>query len=530
MLLAVLAIATGNVAMAVTIGENGSDTDPNDGKPLDDATPDNPGKGIDQQGHASTASALRDADIVEDKIVDYVSKFQSRKFPMHTDMLRLAKQVKVDTKEPENYVIGEAIMDCTMKSTGYTVSTSGDSAYAAEVDFATLLFNNDKKLFCENATIIVDGVEGYDESGTADGSPLMLIVTAKSATSIVVEAVNGPLHSSAMYVPSIPGSSVLHVLAPALSESEVEVAPDNAAPMPEKCYLQKKACAVTYTELFERIKKKANWNVQDVKDWQLAMFRKKCTRSMLISAPSKRLKSNSKTGAEYQYTEKGILRQIRLGYQTDSDKMTVEDHLAIAKVVFGPFSTTSVMDVYCGSDRMEKIANTDFSGHPEYVINQTKDLDIEITSVKTPFGTLNYKLEYGLDDLGYGDYAIAFSMADAKHFYYQKGKTITIDHEKGEGGEVREAKSQYFIQDDCLAIKGYNSLLIGPNVAAGGFSNIGTTVIAHSTNNALPSVGLAAGQVYYFTVDVTASSVTYPKGLYEYDGTAFLPYEGVING
>ena len=46
----VLAVLTGGAAMAVEIGENGSDTDPNDGKPLENATPDAAGKGIDQQG------------------------------------------------------------------------------------------------------------------------------------------------------------------------------------------------------------------------------------------------------------------------------------------------------------------------------------------------------------------------------------------------------------------------------------------------------------------------------------------------
>lgn len=34
----VLAVLTGGAAMAVEIGENGSDTDPNDGKPLENAT------------------------------------------------------------------------------------------------------------------------------------------------------------------------------------------------------------------------------------------------------------------------------------------------------------------------------------------------------------------------------------------------------------------------------------------------------------------------------------------------------------
>ena len=78
--------------MAVEIGENGSDTDPNDGKPLENATPDAAGKGIDQQGQGATGSAVTDADLAENKVEDYVSKFQAYKYPMHTDFLKLAKQ------------------------------------------------------------------------------------------------------------------------------------------------------------------------------------------------------------------------------------------------------------------------------------------------------------------------------------------------------------------------------------------------------------------------------------------------------
>ena len=152
----VLAVLTGGAAMAVEIGENGSDTDPNDGKPLENATPDAAGKGIDQQGQGATGSAVTDADLAENKVEDYVSKFQAYKYPMHTDFLKLAKQVHVNTKEPEHYNIGEAIMDCVTKAA--VTNTEKD----AEVKLS--LYKNDEKLFAECNTVLVDGVTGYDKN------------------------------------------------------------------------------------------------------------------------------------------------------------------------------------------------------------------------------------------------------------------------------------------------------------------------------------------------------------------------------
>ncbi len=182
----VLAVLTGGAAMAVEIGENGSDTDPNDGKPLENATPDAAGKGIDQQGQGATGSAVTDADLAENKVEDYVSKFQAYKYPMHTDFLKLAKQVHVNTKEPEHYNIGEAIMDCVTKAA--VTNTEKD----AEVKLS--LYKNDEKLFAECNTVLVDGVTGYDENGNSDGSPLVLyVISADKANGIMVSALNGPL-------------------------------------------------------------------------------------------------------------------------------------------------------------------------------------------------------------------------------------------------------------------------------------------------------------------------------------------------
>ena len=114
--LLILAVLTGGgYAMAVEVGDIGSDTDPNEGKPLEGATPDAIGKGIDQQGQGLTGSAVTDAELAENKVEDYVSMFQAYKYPMHTDFLKLAKQIKVDTKEPEHYEIGDAVMECETK-------------------------------------------------------------------------------------------------------------------------------------------------------------------------------------------------------------------------------------------------------------------------------------------------------------------------------------------------------------------------------------------------------------------------------
>jgi hypothetical protein len=510
-MLAVLSCVYGGGMMAdAIVGETGSDTDPNDGKPLDNATSDDLGKGIDQHGQGATGSALTDAELVENQINDYVSKFQAYDYPMHTDFLRKARQIKVDTKEPEDYQIGEAIMEA---------NTKGEIADASNTNSVTLttahLYKNDLAIFQESSTILVENVNG------GDGFPLVLYVTGNTKnTSIEVTALNASAEGG---IPTIPAGTKFYVMAPALSESEVEVAPDSAYPQPSKCYLQKKVCAMTYTDLFARIKKKANWNVQDIKDWQLAMFRKKCSRTLLISAPSKFLKQGDKrTGTEYCYTQEGVLRQIRLGYQIGGT-ITVNDLIAMQRMVFSKYNNgVKEVDVYCGTNALERLHNIDFSKHPEIQFKRSTigETQITVSSFESTFGKFNFMKEQALDDIGYSEFMILFSMAKAKRFYYENGKTLNIDHSKGEGGEVREAKSQYYIQDDCLKLADMNSMIVGPTITLG--ANVyGTITALVKSVTALPDSGKAGDMVYL--VQAEGSNAI---GLYKYSGSAWIGMEG----
>jgi len=531
------AVAAAGLADVGANGGNGSGSDPNAGTPMADSTPDSPEKGIDQQSHASTGSALDQAEITENHLDDYVSKFRAYRFPLHTDVMRRARQIKVDTKEPTNWEVGEAVMELTtLQNFGTEVSQGYCTGGSAEVTLTkgTHIANNDWKLIRKNATLMVGASLGY-EGGIADGTPLVLMVTDKGSTTLTAIALNGPYvaaNDHTVAVPQVLAGTTIYPMAPALSESEVEVEPNNAFPIETTCYLQKKVCAITYTELFQRIKKKANWNVQDIKDWNLEMFRRECTRSMLISAPSKFYKTNDRTGTETCYTEKGILRQLRLGYEIQDGQIDFEDMIGIQAMMCGKYDTPNELTAYCGTKFIQRLLNIDFSKHKEYTVRNFTDetTKIKITSFESNFGKLNFVHEYGLDDLGYSECAIIFSVEEAKHFFYQKGKTININHEKGEGGEVREAKSQYYIKDDCVKLDTFNSMIVGPATLVGGYKLSALDAVIKSVNKLGDVSSPADGDIVYLIADdsTTTNGTTYSMGLYKYNSTtsAWVAYTG----
>lgn len=531
----------GGASMSVAVGEHGSDTDPNAGQPLQGAAGDDPGKGIEQEGQGPSASAAQQADFVKNKINEFVEKFNAHRYPLHTDIMRLAKQIAVTSPEPTYFEIGEA----TLEAFTNAALTADDTSTTAVLPLNKM----DYAIFPANSTILVGGVSGYvNGTTTQDGSPLVLYVEENTrATGVTVSALNGPTKASTkeMYVPSIPAGTQLMVMAPALSESEVEMAPDNALPREGKVYLQKKVSAMAWTDLFEKVKKEAKWSLSDIDDYRMNIYRKKCTRTHLIGKSAKITKQGGKnTGMEYAYFEQGILRQMRLGYQLADNQLTIEDLIAICAMLFGRYDTPDTLTAYCGTQFIQRLLHLNFSDHNEITVRQEKDTDTKImrTSFECNFGKINFVHEFALDDIKYGECAIIFDVHNAKRLYLENGKTIQIDHSKGEGGEVREAKSSYYIQNDCVKLGGFNSMIVGPKVLVSDFSLSALDAVMTSVDKLTDIKNPSTGDIVYLTgdysVDVAATGTqgqagyvaahtdTFRMGLYKYNGTKWETYSG----
>lgn len=524
LIMSLMAIVTGGAyGMAVTVGKEGGATDPNANTPLQGAVEDDPNKGIQQPGQGATASALQEAELIDNKVNEFVEKFQAHRYPFHTDIMSRAKQIQVNSPEPTYFEVGEARLEAV---TSAPLSADTSSATAV-LPVATM----DKRIFPENSLVLVAGVEGCIAGTTnKDGSPLVLYVESNNATGVTVSALNGPTSNGIMSVPEIPAGTELFVMAPALSESEVEMAPDNAMPQEGKVYLQKKCTAMTWTEMFEKIKKEAEWSLSDIDDYRMNIFRKKCTRAHLIGKAKKFYKEGGKhTGVECVYTEEGVLRQLRLGYQLSDGQINYEDLIAICAMMFGRYDTPNVLTAYCGTKFIQRLLAVDFKDRREVTIRQYTDETTKIvrTSFECNFGKIEFVHEFALDDIGYSECCFICDIDNAKRLYIEKGKTITIDHSKGEGGEVREAKSSYYLQNDCLKLSGFNSMFVGPSNLVGGYKLSALEAMITSVNELPAANAENEGNIVYLIADTDAN----PMGLYickKGSGSAYAwePYNG----
>ncbi len=508
-----------NMTENINMSIHGSDQNVNEGTALDGAVLAQTGQGIEQQNTAATGSAVEAAGMDDSQVEDTITHYEAWRYTLHTDYLRLAKKVKVRTKKPKHPVLGEAQLECYTKS----ALTNTEKSESMELP----LYKNDMSIFPAKSTIRVFGQKGYDANGVADGSQLMLYVVKNDrGTSVTVEAINGPMENGKTYVPDIPAGTKLRCMASALSESDLKVASSNFIPTWKQAYLQKKACAITYTDFYQKMKKLAEFGGQMVTDMTLADFRTKTTSTLLFGAPRETTVWNDDLGVyEHCYYQEGLLTQVPNRYQL-SGIPTVADIIAISRMAFTRYAKVNTVQAYCGTLFMEWLSNMDFSEHPEIkFLSVRDDLDVKVGKFETNFGTIEFKIDASLDENDMSGYCLIIPMKESIRYIYEE-KTVAHDHKNDTN--ARDAKSRYYIVDDCLMLTGMTSILVGKDVSSIGVGDNSDILNIISVKDLSKVTTPDSTAVYYLTDECIVGDEVLLVGPYTYTGGKWTPWSGNI--
>ena len=508
-----------NMTENINMSIHGSDQNVNEGTALDGAVLAQTGHGIEQQNTAATGSAVEAAGMDDSQVEDTITHYEAWRYTLHTDYLRLAKKVKVRTKKPKHPVLGEAQLECYTKS----ALTNTEKSESVELP----LYKNDMSIFPAKSTIRVFGQKGYDANGVADGSQLMLYVVKNDrGTSVTVEAINGPMENGKTYVPDIPAGTKLRCMASALSESDLKVASSNFIPTWKQAYLQKKACAITYTDFYQKMKKLAEFGGQMVTDMTLADFRTKTTSTLLFGAPRETTVWNDDLGVyEHCYYQEGLLTQVPNRYQL-SGIPTVADIIAISRMAFTRYAKVNTVQAYCGTLFMEWLSNMDFSEHPEIkFLSVRDDLDVKVGKFETNFGTIEFKIDASLDENDMSGYCLIIPMKESIRYIYEE-KTVAHDHKNDTN--ARDTKSRYYIVDDCLMLTGMTSILVGKDVSSIGVGDNSDILNIISVKDLSKVTTPDSTAVYYLTDECIVGDEVLLVGPYTYTGGKWTPWSGNI--
>lgn len=477
--------------------------------------------GQDLQGTAASATQLRGGGLAEDEYDEIISKFRPFQFPLDTDIRRQASQQKVKGYEVKHIQSGSSVLDC---------ETTAEITGGDQVTFTKANISGKLAMFPAFSTILVQGVSGYRKNSKSikQGS-LMLFVVSNDGTNIVCEAVNGPAKVEGEMestVPTIPAGTVLSCLANACSESQMIVSPENFQPRTKTVYLQKKILNVVFTDKFAEQIKKFPFFKEDVKGEALYNFRRKASRSAWISAPSKFLVNDPKMGEEYVYTQEGVLRQVTM-LMGAPDEFDLKLLTAINMFMYTENASGNVGRAYSGKNFIKRLLHMkDVKTYKELGFESYTELGIEVHAYKDNFGKTEFVYDPTLDDLGYADFACVVDIKNARRYVETDSKEYTVDMKEG-AGENREAERNVTIMADAIALKGYNSLLIGPSSMLEDMN-----VADAATNVELVSVvpeNPSDGQLIFLTAADADLSLEADKA-YRYDSATgkWVAYTGAV--
>ena len=537
MVLMLLAVATGGGVLALAdnvepqIGNEGVEPasketvkakEPVNPDTNDRLSPGGKKDGQDLTGSQASSTQLREGGLLEKEWDSEIVKFYPFKTPILSIVRQMAKTVNIKNWSVSHQRVGGETLDgqVTQKI------VAGDT-----VEINSTNFSGSIRPFYKGTTVIVSGVPGYKEgSKTKTEGTLMLYVIESNGKKAVMQAVNGIPKNEGdtrenldnMTCPEIPVGTTLLAASSAASESQLTITPENFQPREKSVYVQKKLLNIVFTDDYEKVKKEQPITVADLKTDAIIKYNLRAERTYLMGIKS-RFKAETGDGQiEDVYTSEGIINQLTNTYAI-GDEYTLSDLIAISKLQFTEFSENNRCFAFCGKNAIERLENIKLDGsHQNDFINHN-EFDLSFKRFKDTFGSLDFIWAQTLDLMGLSDFMVIFDPKASRRYVKIGKREQTNDMSKG-GGEVRDAKRWIHQEADSVALRGYNSILVGP---ASKINKIATESLGAIISAAKLPATPAKGMKVALTKDYVNGGTTYEAGtVYYYDGSAWSIYAG----
>lgn len=537
MVLMLLAVATGGGVLALAdnvepqIGNEGVEPasketveakEPVNPDTNDRLSPGDKKDGQDLTGSQASSTQLREGGLLEKEWDSEIVKFYPFKTPILSIVRQMAKTVNIKNWSVSHQRVGGETLDgqVTQKI------VAGDT-----VEINSTNFSGSIRPFYKGTTVIVSGVPGYKEgSKTKTEGTLMLYVIEANGKKAVMQAVNGIPKNEGdtrenldnMTCPEIPVGTTLLAASSAASESQLTITPENFQPREKSVYVQKKLLNIVFTDDYEKVKKEQPITVADLKTDAIIKYNLRAERTYLMGIKS-RFKAETGDGQiEDVYTSEGIINQLTNTYAI-GDEYTLSDLIAISKLQFTEFSENDRCFAFCGKNAIERLENIKLEGsHQNDFINHN-EFDLSFKRFKDTFGALDFIWAQTLDLMGMSDFMVIFDPKASRRYVKIGKREQTNDMSKG-GGEVRDAKRWIHQEADSVALRGYNSILVGP---ASKINKIATESLGAIISAAKLPATPAKGMKVALTKDYVNGETTYEAGtVYYYDGSAWSVYAG----
>ena len=513
------------------------------GRPADETIQqDEQGGKTQLQGKAATGTDVTDAGLEAEDYDERVDNFKKFAFPIETYVARRCRAQKVKSYIHKHYRSGSTDLVSTFTGSSFNITAGSNTAgrYAYQTQILTIPVANidNPEALLEYSTVAVRGVEGYkkDENGNevSDGELILYVLDHKdNSENVKFYVMNPPINTTGTATSvTFAANTEMYVMATACSESQMHVAPETWLPEGFDQFLQKKIETVVITDYFDEQTKKVSHKTQQVLDNAAYNFKRKCARSHWNSTMGSKDIMVHETGRERVYMENGLLRQVNMLY-THGAELTDDDLLALTTLMFTDNAMSEDATVFCGKKALKRFIRLVNSADKYKDVGKVEvnNYGIRVRKYEDNFGTLEFVWDRTLDDLGYEEYMVVLDLKNATRYYMVNDKKTTRDMSKT--GEAREAKEHNLSRIDCVALNGFNSILVCPSSLALSAKNTGGIQAEFHSVAALPTgndlTATAKTYRYYLTADDAASG--FNKGdvvEWSTDFDGWVNYEGLI--
>lgn len=475
-------------------------------------------------GTQASATQMREGGLEEEEREESLTQLKPYRVPFMRLLSRVAKERKV-----KNYVVKHArVGGETLDGTITQAISAGESVKLNKSNFSGNL-----GVFRKFDQIAVPSIGGFKPGSKTehDGCYLILEVVERSKTELTLMAVNGPAavdgqdngNMEDCTVPDIPAGTYVLGMANAMSESQLLVTPDNFQPREKDVYLQKKGWNVLFTEEFEKMKKKYPHMVKDLLRDASILNDVRVERSYWMGVQRKKKRETEDGSIEDVFYSEGIIPQVPNFYAIGNEYF-LSDFVALSKLQFTDFATSNRAFAFCGKNAVERAENVDPGKNREIHFNTAKEFDLTFRRFQDTFGEINFVWDQTLDFMGMSDYMIILDLDNAVHYIKEGKRNMTNDMSKG-SGEIRLAKRHIEIMADAVALKGYNSIIVGPEkkMFQGMTQGFVNWIVSANKLPDTPSLNMKVA----LTSDYKKDDVTYEKGtVYIWNGSNWEIYTG----
>lgn len=233
--------------------------------------------------------------------------------------------------------------------------------------------------------------------------------------------------------------------------------------------------------------------------------------------------TTDKVGVQDIYFSEGVRYQVKKELQ-HLGEWTVEEVIALAKMVFTGEDVPKSAVCLAGKNFLENIQCIDYSKHPEIQIStKTNPVGWVVTNFHTVFGDLEFKHDPTLDRLKWSN--SAFIVAPDLLVHYQ----FSAEHTSRDRVEGEEATRESMLVWDALALKGSCHVWInGESTTINGNINTDATHF-HLYEGETAPANPADGCVFYLITDCLGISTEAVKGtLWQYKNGKWSEYIGDV--